>query len=84
MDFVVEIKNKQAEVDRKFKVFAPSKERAEEWGSRQAKALGLEPEKARIIATEVVAPPPPAEPAPKEAITPKSAENRRRHGWKPS
>ena len=62
LNFLVEIKCKQQNFERKFNIFAPSKERAEEWGSIQAKQLGLDKEKARISATQIIT----AEPKPPE------------------
>jgi len=67
MDFIVEIKNKQASFERKVPIFAPSQERAEAWGKRQADVLELDSLKTRIVATQVVAPlpePPKPEPEP--------------------
>lgn len=61
LNFLVEIKCKQQDFERKFNILAPSKERAEEWGSIQAKQLGLDKEKARISATQIIT----AEPKPK-------------------
>lgn len=65
MDFIVEIKNKASGIDRKFQAFAPSRERAEQWGSKQAEALNLDIGKTRIVVTPVVVPAPAAE-LPKE------------------
>ena len=62
LNFLVEIKCKPQNFERKFNIFAPSKERAEEWGSIQAKQLGLDKEKARISATQIIT----AEPKPPE------------------
>ena len=56
MEFIVEIKNKAEGTERKFKIFAPSKERAEEWGAKQAEAFKVDLTKIRVVATPVIVP----------------------------